>query len=95
MEEYQILSGYAKDVQMRLNQWRHDYYIHIEGFQVRPTAKGDVCYFVLLTRTKKEELSDMPFKPPIVCRGTEIPEGKEAKSDRREDVSDSCPPWEE
>lgn len=51
MEEYVVLDESDKGLQMKLNQWRHDY--HIEIMAACLTSNG--YWKVVLKRTKKEE----------------------------------------
>lgn len=47
--EWKILYGDKADVQKTLNQWRHQYHIHIHGYAVDNKEVS-----VLLTRDAKE-----------------------------------------
>lgn len=51
MEEWKIIDDNPSDVQMKLNQWKHDYYIHIHGYVAIGNSNN---ISVLLTRVKKE-----------------------------------------
>lgn len=51
MKEYKIIHGTDADVQMKLNQWRHEYDIQILGFQVSPASVTYVT--ILLSREKR------------------------------------------
>jgi len=89
--EFQILTGKAKDIQMKLNQWRHEYSLTIHGFQpiVLSVPVPDVGYCVLVERFKFQHAAEE--KRPAVCTDAEIPEGTTAKSDTRAGKL----PWEE
>lgn len=53
MEEYKILEDDCGNIQMWLNQWRHDYTINIISVSVIKGDRGNKMVMVL-TRTKKE-----------------------------------------
>lgn len=51
--EWKIIQGYPKDIQMKLNQWKHNYHIHIHGYDVSSADDGSTWVCLLLTREKK------------------------------------------
>ena len=52
--EWRIVEGHPSDVQKKLNQWKHQYHIHIHGFAVTVLPNRSPYHSVLLTREKKE-----------------------------------------
>lgn len=49
MTDYLIEYGFVKDVQKKLNQWKHDYELEILSFN---SNNVDTC-IILIKRTKK------------------------------------------